>query len=52
MDVADLDALIAAMENPAMGEAMVHDGVLPGTLVIDVPTDAVDAPAAGSTDLP
>ena len=38
MDVADLDALMAAMENPAMGEAMAHDGVLPETLVILVET--------------
>jgi hypothetical protein len=34
MDVADLDALMAAMDDPAMGEAMAHDGVLPETLVI------------------
>jgi hypothetical protein len=35
MDVADLDALMTAMqEDPAMGEAMAHDGVLPETLVI------------------
>jgi hypothetical protein len=34
MDVADLDALMAAMGNEAMGEAMAHDGVLPDTLVI------------------
>ena len=34
MDVADLDALMAAMSEPAMGEAMAHDGVLPETLVI------------------
>jgi hypothetical protein len=34
MDVADLDALMAAMQNPAMGEAMEHDGVLPETLVL------------------
>ena len=34
MDVADLDALMAAMAEPAMGEAMAHDGVLPESLVI------------------
>ncbi|HWF40716.1 MAG TPA: hypothetical protein VN683_01415 [Acidothermaceae bacterium] len=35
MDVADLDAMMAAMQNdPAMGEAMAYDGVLPETLVI------------------
>jgi hypothetical protein len=35
MDVPDLDALMAAMQaDPAMGEAMAYDGVLPETLVI------------------
>ena len=35
MDVADMDVLMAAMQNdPAMGEAMAYDGVLPETLVI------------------
>ena len=34
MDVADLDVLMAAMQNEAMGEAMAYDGVLPETLVI------------------
>jgi len=34
MDVADLDAVMAAMETPAMGEAMAYDGVLPETLVL------------------
>lgn len=34
MDVADLDALMAAMQNPEMGEAMEYDGVLPETLVL------------------
>ena len=34
MDVADLDALAAAMESPGAAEAMEHDGVLPETLVI------------------
>ena len=34
MDVADLDALMTAMQEPAMGEAMAYDGVLPETLVI------------------
>jgi hypothetical protein len=34
MDVADMDAVMAAMETPAAGEAMAHDGVLPDTLVI------------------
>jgi hypothetical protein len=34
MDVADIDALAAAMETPAAAEAMEQDGVLPETLVI------------------
>jgi hypothetical protein len=34
MDVPDLDALMNAMQTPAAGEAMQHDGVLPETLVI------------------
>ncbi len=34
MDVADMDALTAAMESPGAAEAMEHDGVLPETLVI------------------
>ncbi|HST18543.1 MAG TPA: hypothetical protein VLK36_12800 [Gaiellaceae bacterium] len=34
MDVPDMDALMAAMESPAAGEAMEHDGVMPETLVI------------------
>jgi hypothetical protein len=34
MDVPDMDALMAAMETPAAGEAMGHDGVIPESLVI------------------
>ena len=34
MDVADMGALMAAMESPGAGDAMAHDGVLPETLVI------------------
>jgi len=34
MDVADMDAVMAAMETPLMGEAMAYDGVLPETLVL------------------
>ena len=34
MDVADMDAVMAAMETEAAAEAMDHDGVLPETLVI------------------
>ena len=34
MDVADMDALMAAMDTPGAAEAMEHDGVLPETLVI------------------
>jgi hypothetical protein len=34
MDVADMDALAAAMETQAAADAMAHDGVLPETLVI------------------
>ncbi len=31
MDVADMDAVMGAMETPAMSEAMAYDGVLPET---------------------
>jgi len=34
MDVADMDALMAAMQSPGAAEAMDHDGVLPETLVM------------------
>ena len=34
MDVADMDALMAAMRTEALAEAMAYDGVLPETLVI------------------
>ena len=34
MDVADMDAVMAAMETDAAADAMTHDGVLPETLVI------------------
>lgn len=34
MDVPDMDAMMAAMQTDAAGEAMAHDGVLPETLVI------------------
>lgn len=34
MDIADLDVVMAAMENQAMADAMASDGVLPETLVI------------------
>jgi hypothetical protein len=34
MDVADLDVVMAAMGDPAAGEAMAYDGVLPETLVL------------------
>jgi hypothetical protein len=34
MDVADMDALTAAMDSGAAAEAMAYDGVLPETLVI------------------
>jgi hypothetical protein len=34
MDVPDVDALMTAMQNDVMGEAMAFDGVLPETLVI------------------
>ncbi len=34
MDVADMDALMAAMPTKPMSEAMAYDGVLPETLVI------------------
>jgi hypothetical protein len=34
MDVADMDALMAAMQDKGGAEAMAHDGVLPETLTI------------------
>ena len=34
MDVADMDAVMAAMETQPAADAMSHDGVLPETLVI------------------
>jgi hypothetical protein len=34
MDVADMDALMAAMQTPPMAEAMDYDGVVAETLVI------------------
>ncbi len=34
MDVANMDALTAAMETEAAAAAMAHDGVLPETLVL------------------
>jgi hypothetical protein len=34
MDVADMDALTAAMQTPSMAEAMEYDGVVPESLVI------------------
>jgi hypothetical protein len=34
MDVADMGALMAAMETPAAAAAMANDGVLPETLVV------------------
>jgi hypothetical protein len=34
MDVADMDALMAAMQTQGAADAMAYDGVLPETLVI------------------
>ena len=34
MDVADLDAVMAAMQTDSAAEAMEHDGVLPESLVL------------------
>jgi hypothetical protein len=34
MDVADLDALMAAMQSEEAAEAMAHDGVVPESLVL------------------
>jgi hypothetical protein len=34
MDVADMDAVMAAMQTKEMADAMEYDGVLPETLVI------------------
>ena len=33
-DVPDLDAFTAAMQSPGAAEAMMHDGVIPETLVV------------------
>ena len=34
MDVANMDTVMAAMQTPALADAMEYDGVLPETLVI------------------
>ena len=34
MDVPDMDAVMAAMDTEAAGDAMAHDGVVPESLVI------------------
>ena len=34
MDIADMDAVMAAMESQEAADAMAHDGVLPETLVM------------------
>ena len=34
MDVPNMDAVMAAMDSEAAGDAMAHDGVVPETLVI------------------
>jgi hypothetical protein len=34
MDVAEMDAVMSAMQTPEMAEAMAYDGVLPETLVL------------------
>jgi hypothetical protein len=34
MDVADMDAMMAAMQTQAAADAMAHDGVVPESLVI------------------
>jgi hypothetical protein len=34
MDVADMDAVMSAMETPGAAEAMAYDGVVPESLVI------------------
>jgi hypothetical protein len=36
MDVADMNAVMAAMQSPGAAEAMAHDGVVPESLVIMV----------------
>jgi len=45
MDVPDMDALMAAMQSEAAGEAMTSDGVLPETLVM-----LIEAHADGGTE--
>jgi hypothetical protein len=34
MNIADMDAMMAAMQRPEAADAMAHDGVIPETLVI------------------
>jgi len=34
MDVADMDVVMAAMDQPVMGEAMAYDTVIPESLVL------------------
>jgi hypothetical protein len=48
MDVADMDAIMAAMEQPVMTEAMDHDGALPEPLVLLVEVNRRGAPAASA----
>ena len=43
MDVADTDAIMAAMETEAAAEAMAYDGVLPEALVILVEARPIPA---------
>jgi hypothetical protein len=40
MDVADMDAVMNAMQTPGAAEAMEHDGVVPESLVILVEASA------------
>ncbi len=52
MDVADMDALKAAMETPGAAEAMAYDGVVPETLVDDSPRNRTSAPPSVSERQP
>jgi hypothetical protein len=36
MDIPGMDALMAAMQNTSAAQAMAHDGVVPGSLVLPV----------------
>ena len=51
MDVADMNAVMAAMETEAAADAMAHDGVLPETLVILVEPNPLSSSIAPRWDV-